>query len=149
MATLTSILGTDLISASRAVINTNYQQLNQQVIGNSASIVGLSSIVSQKIQISSVAGTTLGLTTAATDAVTVWAKGHITGSNAAGSVALIYNGVTKDSLSVKQAAAADQTGFALMYSEIPGAATQNIIASVIANGALTIGEVKIIAQVVT
>lgn len=149
MATLTSILGTDLISASRAVINTNYQQLNQQVIDNTASIVGISSIVSQKIQISSVAGTTLGLTTAATDQVTVWAKGHITGSATAGSVALIYNGVTKDAIAVKQAAAADQTGFALMYSEIPGAATQNIVASVIANGALTIGEVKIIAQVVT
>lgn len=149
MATLTSILGTDLISASRAVINTNYQQLNQQVIGNSASITGLSSVLSQKIQTSSVAGSILSITTTANDFVTVWAKGHITGSGSAGSVALIYNGVTKDSLSVKQAAAADQTTFALMYSEMPGAATQNIVASVIANGALTIGEVKIIAQVVT
>jgi hypothetical protein len=41
MATLTSILGTDLISASRAVINNNYQNLNvDKIEANSPALTG-------------------------------------------------------------------------------------------------------------
>lgn len=145
MANLTSILGTDLISASYPVINTNFQSLN----ANKAESSTLTSLLSAKIQVASVAGSVLSLTTGSGDVVTVWMKGFITGSATAGSVALVYNGAIKDSIHVKQAAAADATSFALMYSETPGAATANITASVIANGALSYGDVKIIAQVIT
>lgn len=40
MATLTSILSTDIVSSSRGTINTNLQNLNLQGVGNSASIAG-------------------------------------------------------------------------------------------------------------
>lgn len=145
MANLTSILGTDLISNAPSVLNGNFDALNT----SKAEATTVTSLLSGKVQVQSVAGSSLSLTTAATDKVVVWARGTITGSASAGSVAVIYNGVTKDALEVKQAAAADQTAFYLQYSEVPGAATANIVVSVIATGALTINNPRILTEIIT
>ena len=136
MANLTSILGTTLISNSPSILTGNFQNLN----------LGLSSTLTGRIVVSSVAASILSLVTVASDQVIVWAKGTITGSASSGSVALIYDGVTKDAMAIKQAAADDQTAYSLMYSEAPGAATANVVTSIIATGALTITNPKIIIQ---
>ena len=71
-------------------------------------------------------GTTHSLTTTAGQRVVVIAKGDWTNSTSAQTIKLNYGGVTKDSVGVKQAATADKLPFCLMYTEIPGAGTQNI-----------------------
>lgn len=151
-AILTSILGSDLISASYPTINTNFNALNVEAstLGTrvAASIAGLNASMLSQITISSVAGASLNVVTGPADRVIAWCKGTVTGSATAGSVALLYDGVIKDSMEVKQAAAADQTGFALMYAESPGAGTRTIAASVVANGSLIINNPRIIAQVI-
>lgn len=149
MSNVTSILGTNLISNAPSVLNANFGALNSGIATSDSSIVGVRSSIASKITISSTASNTLSITTGLTDKVMVWAKGTITGSTSSGSVALIYNGVVKDASTIKQAAAADETTFALMYSETPGAATANVVASVIATGALTITNVKIITEIIT
>lgn len=146
MSNLTSILGTDLISNAPSILNANFGALNTQA--NATSIIS-SSTLTGRIIISSVAASIMSLTTASNDKAIIWARGTITGSASAGSVALIYNGTTKDALEVKQAAAADQTAFSLMYSETPGAATANVVTSVIANGSLIINNPKMLSQVIT
>lgn len=146
MANLTSILGTALISNAPSTLNGNFNALNVQA--NATSVIA-SSTLTGRIITTSTAGASLSLSTVATDQVTVWARGTISGSTSAGSVAVIYNGVTKDALEVKQAAAADQTAFSLMYSETPGAASQTVVVSVIANGNLSINNPRIIIQKIT
>ena len=146
MANLTSIIGSNLISNAPSVMTGNWQNLNIQA--NNTSIIS-SSTLTGRIIISSVAGSILSLTTAATDQVTVFSKGTVTGSGSSGSIALIYNGITKDASTVKQAAAADETTFSLMYYDAPGAATANVVTSVIATGALTIANNEIIIQKIT
>lgn len=146
MATLTSILGSDYISSSYGVINTNLQNLNVALIATS---IISSSTLTGRIITSSVAGSNLSLTTVANDRVTVWAKGTVTGSATSGSVALIYNGITKDAATIKNGEAADEISFALMYSEVPGAATANVVTSIVATGALIINNPKIIIERIT
>jgi hypothetical protein len=71
-------------------------------------------------------GTTHSLTTTALQRVVVIAKGDWTGSTSAQTIRLSYGGVVKDSVGVKQASSADKLPFCLMYSEIPGAGTQDV-----------------------
>lgn len=124
----------------------NWQNLNISLIATS---IISSSTLTGRILTSSVAGSNLSLTTVANDMVRVWAKGTVTGSATSGSVALIYNGVTKDAMTIKHGAAADETSFALMYSEVPGAATANVVTSIIATGALVINNPRIIVERIT
>lgn len=156
MSNLTSILGSDLISDGPTTINGNFQQVNLATVALQSSIItasvvsiGITSLLSSKVQVFTAASSVLTLTTGTNDKVIVWAKGTITGSASSGSVALVYNGVVKDASTVKQAATADETTFYLMYTESPGALTANIMTSVIATGALTITNNKIVAQVIT
>lgn len=84
--------------------------------------------------ISTAATTTLSLTTIANQRVIVWAKGDVDNSfvNGDTTITLAYNGVTKDSARIHTPAANAATGtipFTLMYTETPGAATQNITVS--------------------
>lgn len=144
MSNLTSILGTDYISSSYGTINTNFNQLNQ----NKAESSVLTSLLSGKIQMASVAASIYSLTTAATDQVNVWARGTVRANATAASVALIYNGVIKDQLEVKIGATAETTPYSLFYSEIPGAGTHNVVTSVIANGSLVIENPKMLIQII-
>lgn len=80
------------------------------------------------ITIETTTGTTHSLTTVAGEKVIVWAKGRTVA--ATGTVTLLYNGVSKDSVDWDIAASAGGPNgygpFSLMYTETPGAATANI-----------------------
>jgi hypothetical protein len=140
LANLTSILSTDLISAAPSVLTGNFQNLNLSKAE--------ASVLNAKVQISSVAGSAMSLTTAAGDVATVLVKGYATGSTGTSSIALIYDGTTKDATAIRQAATTDVVPFTLMYAETPGAQTASILTSVVA-GTHTLSDVKIITQVIT
>jgi hypothetical protein len=72
-------------------------------------------------------GVTHSLVTSANQRVMVWAKGNSTGSpsSSAHTFNLKYNGVTKDTV-ISDGGTGDLEAFALMYTETPGAGTQNI-----------------------
>lgn len=143
MSTLTSILSSDLLSASRSTINTSFNTLNN----DKADAGTYTSLLAAKFTVSSVANAALALTTTATDTVQVFSKGYATGSNAASSVAVLYNGVVKDSVEIKQAAAGDVVPFSLMYAETPGAGTHNVQTSVVAGVSSILGVVIIINKI--
>ena len=73
-------------------------------------------------------GVSHALTTVAGQRVMVFVTGNINITNAVGTVTLKYNGVTKDTVLAggTGAGASQRAAFAMQYSEIPGAATQNI-----------------------
>lgn len=72
-------------------------------------------------------GTTHSLVTVADQKVMVWAKGWIDdGTGTERTVELKYNGVTKDTTVVQGSGSSTNPAFALMYTETPGAGTQNI-----------------------
>lgn len=78
------------------------------------------------IAIETTAAATHSLTTTAGQKVVVWAKGHIvSGIDGQKTVTLSYNTVVKDTIIITSAGNNDYA-FALMYTETPGAATQNI-----------------------
>lgn len=71
-------------------------------------------------------GTTHSLTTVANQKVIVWAKGNLTlGGGGGSNLELKYNGVQKDIVTAATADGATHP-FSLMYTEIPGAGTQNL-----------------------
>jgi hypothetical protein len=73
------------------------------------------------------AATTHSLTTVALEKVLVIAKGYAEGPGSSYStINLKYNGVTKDSVQVGVGNGSSRIPFCLMYTEVPGAATQNI-----------------------
>src|SRR4051794_37900880 len=75
-------------------------------------------------------GTTHSLTTVAGQKVIVWAKGSVNGSGGINQTVLLkYNGVTKDTILVRAGNSTD-TPFEVMYTETPGAATQNITVTI-------------------
>lgn len=155
MSNLTSILSTDLVSNSRSTINDNFNALNLHVVGNSSSIVSLqSSIVAKStITVSSVAGTILSITTQANDKVIVWVKGLMTGTTNVSSVALVYNGVIKDTIVINQSADlnTNPVAFSLMYAETPGVASASIVASVVSNigGTTILSGLKILTEIIS
>jgi hypothetical protein len=73
-------------------------------------------------------GVTASLTTTANQRVMVWAKGDIVPGQATRTITLKYNAVTKDTVVVIESSVGStrRWPFALMYTEVPGAATQNI-----------------------
>lgn len=149
MSTITTLASGDNGSTSRGVINTNFSNLNTDKLeasyldtdgtlaANSDMKVATQRAVKtyvdaeagNAVTIETTAGATHALTTTAGQRVVVWAKGTVAtpGGDAATdySVYLKYNGVTKDTV-VQNSGAAKRGSFALMYTEIPGAATQNI-----------------------
>jgi hypothetical protein len=84
-----------------------------------------------------VGGNTLAVTTIAGQRILVWAKGNLPSSvdNFTVTMTLQYNGVTKDTVVMKETANTGSSAypFALMYTETPGAATHNIV--VVSDGA--------------
>ena len=95
------------------------------------------------ITIETTTGTTHSLTTTAGQKVIVLAKGNLnqTGGTEI-TVTLKYNTVTKDTVSI-QGSSSHKDAFALMYTEIPGAATQNIT---VETGSESIANVVIIVM---
>ena len=94
--------------------------------------------------IETTAGATHSLTTVAGQAVIVWATGNVNGNSNDRTVTLKYNGVTKCqtvSDGVGLTGSDQQVPFALMYTEVPGAATANITVDA---GAVNVFDVKII-----
>lgn len=92
------------------------------------------------ISIETTTGTTHSLTTVANQRVFVFAKGNVaTGGGSNRTVTLAYNSVSKDIAAVLANTSAKES-FALGYSEIPGAGTQNITVTIDAD---TIENVKI------
>lgn len=79
---------------------------------------------SNALSIETTTGTTHSLTTTAGQVVVVWVKGTISNNGSNSSVLLKYNSVTKDTITTINTTV-DQS-FALMYTEIPGAATADI-----------------------
>ena len=72
-------------------------------------------------------GTTHSLTTTANQRVIVWAKGDATNVAAGANVNLKYNAVLKDTAYVREVGNnSSSIAFSLMYTQTPGAATQNI-----------------------
>jgi hypothetical protein len=74
-----------------------------------------------------VSGTIESLTTTATQRVLVWATGDISQTlTAIRTVEVQYNAVRKDSITVSSPSDVTKYRFLLMYTEVPGAATNNI-----------------------
>jgi hypothetical protein len=75
-----------------------------------------------------VSTTTYSLTTTANQRVMVWAKGDLVPGAATRTITLQYNAATKDTVVVVETSAGStrRWPFSLMYTEVPGAATQNI-----------------------
>ena len=88
-------------------------------------------------------GTTYSLTTVANQKVVVFVSGQVTGASTGitATLSLKYNGVTKHTTVAGVIASGDASPFALQYSEIPGAGTQNIT---VTTSAGTLSNVSII-----
>ncbi len=71
-------------------------------------------------------GATHSLTTIAGQKVVVWAKGTLTETSGDNTLTLKYNTVVKDTVVINVSPEGEKFAFALMYTETPGAATQNI-----------------------
>jgi hypothetical protein len=69
--------------------------------------------------------TTLSVTTLANQRIIVWAKGWCNDSSA-GVATLTYNVTEKDRVELSPSTSGNKSPFSLMYTEIPGAGTQNI-----------------------
>jgi len=151
MSTITSLLSTDGITAANSMvkINTNFSNLNadKEEITNKDTDVTLAAnsdtkypsqkavkayIDSKSTLAQSTTTTTVtptSLTTIANQRVLVIVKGSLTIAATAttATVTLAYNSVTKDSVSIRQQGGTSEiTPFTLIYTETPGAATQNI-----------------------
>lgn len=145
MATITTINGSDYPKDSRAVINTNFANLNSDkietsVISTDGTLADNSDteIPSEKavktyvdatvtqVSVESTAAATHSLTTVADQVVMVIAKGVYTGESTEQTVTLAYNGVAKDTVVIDADISSERYPFTLVYTETPGAATANI-----------------------
>lgn len=148
MSTITTIQSTDLITNSRTVINTNFSNLNTDKIetsvldtdtalaANSDSKIATQKAVKTYIDSGGgfnasevTTGATHSLTTIAGQKVIVFVKGNFSITSAGSQqvdVVLKYNAVTKDTVTVYNENVTTTRAFALMYTETPGAATQNV-----------------------
>lgn len=98
-----------------------------QTAGDNSTKIATTAYVdaSSTLTIETTTGVTHSLVTTAGQRVMVWAKGAA-GENGAKTVTLKYNGVTKDTVVLNGVSTSEKNPFALMYTETPGAATQNI-----------------------
>lgn len=146
MATVTTLNADDTGSVSRGVINTNFTNLNTdkaeldspaftgnptaptQSPGDNSTKIATTAYVAGIITVEKTTGVTHSLTTTASQKVIVAAKGVLIATNTVCTVTLKYGGVTKDTVTVggTGAGASLNSAFALMYTETPGASTQNI-----------------------
>ena len=147
MATITTLNSNDSGAVSRGVINTNLTNLNTdkaeiaspaftgnptaptQAANDNSTRLATTAYVETAVTtttIETTTGTTHSLTTVAGQRVIVWAKGVVTALSGGQTVSLLYNGVSKDSNTAIASSGTHQQGFCLMYTETPGAATQNI-----------------------
>jgi hypothetical protein len=100
--------------------------------GNNTTAVATTAFVtaqSTAITIETTVGTTHSLVTTAGQKVMVWVTGVLQCVSAGSStrtVSVKYNGVTKNSAIIYNENVTSYRPFALMYTETPGAATQNI-----------------------
>jgi hypothetical protein len=139
-ATYDAILNLDSIASSSKVFT---------FPNKSGTFAMTSDVGANAMTIETTAGVTHSLTTTAGQKVIVWAKGGVTAPLGSPGVivSLKYNNVTKDSLTLgatdQAADAAD--AFALMYTETPGADTQNIT---VVTSAGSLSDVVIIVQII-
>lgn len=164
---ITTILGTDLPSDSRTVINDNFTDLDTtkadlasptftgtptaptQTAGDNSTALATTAYV-DSVALSSfetTTGVTHSLTTTAGQVVAVWAKGDLDPGSGSYTITLKYNSVTKDTVSLDSGGDSwyNKQPFALMYTETPGAATQNI--TVETSGG-TLANVVIMVQII-
>jgi hypothetical protein len=90
-----------------------------------AGSAALAADITGMLVIETTAGATHSLTTVANQKVMVWATGDDQTGTGNNEFYLKYNGVTKCTVS-SNPTAGGRSSFALMYTETPGAATQNI-----------------------
>lgn len=161
MTTITTILSTDYPKDSRAVINTNFTNLNTDKAetasptftgtpvaptasaGTNTTQIATTAFVANAVgTVEQTTGTTHSLTTTSGQKVIVWVKGTYIGGAAV--VTTKYNGVQKDLITFS---GSNNNGaiypFSMFYTEIPGAATANIV---VATTAGTIAEVVILVM---
>tara|TARA_R110002020_G_scaffold160173_6_gene344539 strand:+ start:87 stop:584 length:498 start_codon:yes stop_codon:yes gene_type:complete len=164
MATITTLGASDSGSTSRTTINDNFTNLNTDkgdidtdvtLAANSDTLVPSQKAIktyvdNASLTIETTTGVTHSLTTTAGQTVCVWAKGHLARGMIGGTVYTVklnYNSVEKDTTSM----GGDNDGltttvpFALMYTEVPGAGTQDITVTA-ASG--TLADVVIIVQII-
>lgn len=148
MATITTLNSADSGAVSRTVLNTNLANLNTDkietsVISTDGTLAGNSDteLPSEKavktyvdtevagatsISVETTTGTTHSLTTTAGQVVCVWAKGNTDATGDTVTLTLNYNSVVKDTVLCRTSSSGHEGSFSLMYTETPGAATQNI-----------------------
>ena len=168
MATITTLGTGDSGAVSRTTINDNFTNLNTDKVETSAistdgTLAGNSDteIPSEKavktyvdsqanITIETTTGVTHSLTTTAGQRVIVWAKGQSTWTSSgtySHALYLNYNGVQKDTVSVGLDGDGSPASipFSLMYTETPGAGTNDITVTASAGG---LSNVVIIVQII-
>lgn len=164
MSSITTIQSTDLITDSRADINTNFSNLNTDKIetsvldtdttlaANSDSKVATQKAVKAYVDANSVLtvsseftdGATHSLTTTANQRVVVFATGQLhTASSLNETLTIAYNAVTKQTIvsDTGNSWSSNIVPFSLTYTETPGAATANIV---VASSAGSVSNVKIV-----
>lgn len=140
-------------------VRMNYTSLHQQEISDAMDQIVAAGAQTATTSISGIAklprisqttGTTHSLTTIAGERVMVWAKGNFNQTSAGATsvtVTLKYGGVTKDTIVPYNENTTRNCTFALMYTEIPGAATADITVELSGgNGALA--NVVIMVQII-
>ena len=167
MATITNLGANDSGSLSRTTINDNFTNLNSDkietsVLSTDGTLAGDSDteIPSEKavktyvdtevagatsISVETTTGVTHSLTTTAGQVVCVWAKGNQTSTSGVTNIYLNYNAVQKDTVVSRVSSSGDDNPFCLMYTETPGAATQDITVTIDAG---TIENVVIMVQII-
>lgn len=152
---ITTLNSTDSGATSRTTINDNFTNLDTtkadlasptftgtptlptgtiattQSPGDSSTKIATTAFVfanASPITIETTTGTTHSLTTTAGQRVIVWAKGRSADVSSNTDILLNYNSVQKDIVSLGEdgSSGGNIFPFALMYTETPGAATQNI-----------------------
>jgi len=146
MSTITTINGSDTITSSRTVINTNFANLNADKIETSvldtdtaltansdtkiptqkavkAYVDALSTLA---LAVETTTGTTHSLTTDGTQKVIVWVKGEVVGSSTDMTVLLNYDGAQRDTITLRTGTSTWKGAFSLMYTATHSATTKNI-----------------------
>lgn len=164
MSTIVTIAASDLITNSRADINTNFANLNADKIetsvldtdtalaANSDAKIPSQKAVKAYVDANSILtvsseftdGATHSLTTTATQRVVVIATGQLNAaSSSTEDLTIKYNGVTKQTVQsdVGSGFGSNIVPFSLTYTETPGAATANIV---VASSAGSVSNVKIV-----
>jgi hypothetical protein len=146
---ITTLNTTDSGATSRTTINDNFTDVTSSLalkanlasptftgtvtlpVGLTGTLKATAGVVSidstlTPFSIETTTGVTHSLTTTAGQKVVVWAKGWGFGMAGTRNVTINYNAVQKDIVAIE---GSDDVPFALMYTETPGAGTQDITVS--------------------